>query len=112
MRRASWCRNRAWGCSRCLVSRASPFVVVASQSVFSTQVMFRAIAMGLAVLFGALSRLHAVEASFTFTNPADRFAPASGPALLAPWDPDASGWSNLPGGTVFDTATNLGIPVP
>src|SRR5262245_39910769 len=52
----------------------------------------------------------AAESAFTFTNPGNRFAPAIGSATLAPWDPDATGWSLTQ--TSFGTAASFGIPAP
>ncbi len=44
---------------------------------------------------------------WTFSNPADRLAAASGSGTLAYYDPGGTGWGAA---TVFDKASALGLP--
>ncbi|MDB6069147.1 MAG: hypothetical protein JWL81_318, partial [Verrucomicrobiales bacterium] len=50
----------------------------------------------------------AAPSVFTFSNPADRLAPASGPAILTYFDPALTGWA--PGPVAFGSASSFGLP--
>ncbi len=72
--------------------------------------MLRNVVAAVCVCLAILNGARGAESVFTFENPGDRFVPASGAATLEPFDPDFTGWSDSE--TIFDTATNFGLPVP
>src|SRR5688572_9706091 len=59
---------------------------------------------------GSLLAVSAMAAPtlWTFSDPANRFAPASGTASLIYHDPDASGWGSA--NTAFGTASSFNLP--
>jgi glycerophosphoryl diester phosphodiesterase len=61
----------------------------------------------LAALF-LTSLLQAAPGTFTFSNPANRLAAASGTATLAFWDPDTTDWATA--GVAFGSASSFGLP--
>jgi len=64
----------------------------------------------LAAALGALGGTAAAGPSlFTFANPADRLAPATGAASLAYYDADGGGWG--PAETQFGKASSFGLPL-
>jgi glycerophosphoryl diester phosphodiesterase len=60
------------------------------------------------VLLLTLCSANAADSVWTFSNPADRWAPEAGPGVLGYWDPDGTGWG--PEATAFGSASTFALP--